>query len=109
MSGHGMYQGISHGRMARLAADLCIYAHTIQGGEDAKANDDLDRRSGLRGLGPICRAAKISRFLEDLARPHVVKDDLDAGYQAMASDQRRECEAREWSEGLIGDMADAAR
>ncbi|MFZ2855773.1 MAG: hypothetical protein WAZ34_16870 [Rhodocyclaceae bacterium] len=60
------------------------------------------------GLVRFVGRRKISRFLEYLARPHVVKDNQEAGYEAMANDQRRECEACEWSEGLIGDVADAA-
>ena len=31
---------------------------------------------------------------------------LEAGYRAMAQDADREREALEWSEGLIGDIAD---
>jgi predicted CopG family antitoxin len=52
---------------------------------------------------------KISQFLEDLARPHVLKEDLTSAYQAMAADVEREREAMEWSEGLIGSAVDAAR
>ena len=33
---------------------------------------------------------KLSRFLSDLARPHVVGKDLSAGYAAMAADEARE-------------------
>lgn len=51
---------------------------------------------------------KISQFLENLARPHVLKEDLTSGYQAMAADHEREREAMEWSEGLIGSAVDAA-
>lgn len=47
---------------------------------------------------------KISKFLEDLARPYVLSGGLDEAYQAMAADQQREAEAREWSEGLIEDV-----
>jgi len=61
------------------------------------------------GLVRCVGRRKISRYLEDLARPHVVKGDLESGYRAMAKDKRREQEAREWCEGLIGDVADAAR
>ena len=32
---------------------------------------------------------------------------LMEGYQAMAADRERECEANEWSEGLIGDSPEA--
>lgn len=61
------------------------------------------------GLVRVIGRRKISRFLEDIARPFVVKDDLDSGYQAMAADQEREREALEWSNALIGDANDAAR
>ena len=61
------------------------------------------------GLVRIIGRRKISRFLEDLARPHVVNDDLLAGYQAMAADTQREKEAVEWSNALVGDVADETR
>jgi predicted CopG family antitoxin len=51
----------------------------------------------------------ISQFLEELARPHVMKEDLASAYQAMAADTTRESEALEWSNGLIGSAADAER
>jgi predicted CopG family antitoxin len=43
----------------------------------------------------------ISKFLENLARPHVLKEDLASAYQAMAADTERESEALEWSNGLM--------
>ena len=52
---------------------------------------------------------RISRFLESLARPHVIDDDLEAAYQEMATDEIREAEAGEWSEGLLRDTADESR
>jgi len=61
------------------------------------------------GLVRVVGRRKISKFLEDIARPLVVKDDLESGYQAMAADQEREREALEWSNALIGDASDAAR
>jgi predicted CopG family antitoxin len=61
------------------------------------------------GLVRVIGRRKISQFLEDLARPHVVNDDLLAGYQAMAADTAREREALEWSNALIGDAIDEAR
>lgn len=61
------------------------------------------------GLVRTIGRRKISRFLEDLARPLVVTDDLDAGYRAMAEDAQREKAADEWCEALIGDGGDAAR
>ncbi len=49
----------------------------------------------------------ISKFLENLARPHVLQEDLASAYQAMAADTERELEALEWSNGLIGGANDA--
>ncbi len=43
----------------------------------------------------------ISKFLENLARPHVMQEDLISAYQAMAADTEREREALEWSNGLM--------
>jgi hypothetical protein len=61
------------------------------------------------GLHKVIGRRRISQFIEDLVRPHVIGADLDAGYQAMAADEARETEALEWSEATIGDVADAAR
>lgn len=61
------------------------------------------------GLFRVVGRRKISQFLEDLARPHVLQDDLASAYQAMAADTAREREALEWSQALIGDVADATR
>lgn len=61
------------------------------------------------GLVRVVGRRKISQFLEDLARPHVVKDDLFPGYTAMAADAEREHEAREWNNALIGDVSDETR
>lgn len=59
------------------------------------------------GLHRVIGRRKISRFLSELARPHVVGTALDDAYRAMAEDQERENEAREWSEELITDIDDA--
>ena len=61
------------------------------------------------GLLRVVGRRKVSRFLEDLARPLVISDDLVAGYQAMATDTEREKEALEWSNAMIGDVTHAAR
>ena len=61
------------------------------------------------GLHKVIGRRRISQFIEDLVRPHVIGADLEAGYQAMAADEARETEALEWSEATIGDVADAAR
>lgn len=61
------------------------------------------------GLHAVIGRRRISRFLNDLARPHVAQADLAAGYAAMAADEVREQEAQAWSEGLIGDGAGEPR
>ncbi len=61
------------------------------------------------GLHKVVGRRRISQFLEDLARPHVVGVELDAAYREMAQDEARETEALEWSEGLIEDVADEPR
>ena len=58
------------------------------------------------GLHSVIGRRRISRFLNDLARPHVVGQDLSQGYAAMAADEAREAEAQAWTEDLIGDVAD---
>lgn len=61
------------------------------------------------GLYRTVGKRRMSQFIEDLLRPHVVDTALDDGYRAMAADQAREVEANEWCNALMGDMADAAR
>jgi hypothetical protein len=58
-----------------------------------------------RGLKKKVGPRRISRFLNDLARPHVVDDDLLAAYRQMSEDRAREGEAQDWIEGLIEDAA----
>ena len=52
---------------------------------------------------------RMSQFIEDLLRPHVLDTALDDGYQAMAADKEREAEAEEWCNALAGDMANETR
>lgn len=61
------------------------------------------------GLYRVVGPRRISQFIEKLVRPHVIQDDLDAAYAAMASDKEREQEALEWSDALIGDANDETR
>jgi hypothetical protein len=58
------------------------------------------------GLHHVVGRRRISRFLNDLARPHVVGQDLATGYAAMAADEAREAEAEHWSEALVADVAE---
>ena len=55
------------------------------------------------GLVRVIGRQKISQFLEDLARPHVVGESLEDAYARMADDEQRETEALNWPDSLIGD------
>jgi hypothetical protein len=67
---------------------------------------DEEVYNGLRKqIGP----RKISKFVEDLVRPHVLYPDLDAEYARMAKDEEREKEALEWSEMMLKDTDNEAR
>ncbi|SFK63900.1 addiction module antitoxin [Methylocapsa palsarum] len=61
------------------------------------------------GLHSVIGRRRISRFLNDLARPHVVGQDLSAAYAAMAADEGREAEAEAWAEALLADVAGEPR
>lgn len=56
-----------------------------------------------QGLHATIGRGNISRFLSNLARPHVVQEDIVAGYAAMAADAQREADASAWSEALLHD------
>lgn len=56
--------------------------------------------SVYNGLYRVIGPRKISAFIEDLVRPHVI--DLDDAYQQMAGDEEREREARAWTDALEG-------
>lgn len=62
-----------------------------------------------QGLHSVVGRRRISRFLNDLARPHVTRHDLTEAYRAMAADEEREREASEWVENLTGDIAHQPR
>ena len=60
------------------------------------------------GLYRIVGRRRISRFIEDLVRPHVLYPDLEAAYEEMARDEQRERAALEWTEVTIGDISHEA-
>ena len=64
--------------------------------------------SVYEGLYDRVGAGRISRFIEELVRPHVLPQELDDAYAVMARDETREAEALEWAEGLAGDTLDDA-
>jgi predicted CopG family antitoxin len=61
------------------------------------------------GLYRTIGKRRISQFIEELLRPHVLDTTLDKGYQDMAADRARESEAQEWCHAIGKDMADEAR
>jgi hypothetical protein len=67
---------------------------------DEEVYDGLYRTIGKR---------RMSQFVEDLLRPHVLDTTLDDGYRAMAADAARETQAQEWCNALIKDMDIEAR
>ncbi|TVQ26279.1 MAG: addiction module antitoxin [Spirochaetaceae bacterium] len=58
------------------------------------------------GLQRVVGPRKISRFVEDLVRPHVLEQDLYAGYRDMGADTVREAEALDWAESTFEDAGD---
>lgn len=56
------------------------------------------------GLQRTVSRGRISSFIEDLVRPHVVSTAaLEEDYRAMAADREREREAADWVDGLSGE------
>ena len=61
------------------------------------------------GLWRTIGKRRMSQFIEDLLRPHVLTNALDDGYKAMAADQEREADAMEWCNAISKDMANETR
>ncbi len=61
------------------------------------------------GLHKVIGPRRISRFIEDLVRPHVIKMKLESAYKRMAQDEARETQALEWAEATVGDVSHEAR
>ena len=61
------------------------------------------------GLRAVVGRRRISRFVEDTVRPYVLPKRLEEAYRKMAQDEKREAEAQEWVEGVVGDVADEPR
>jgi predicted CopG family antitoxin len=57
------------------------------------------------GLRKTIGPRKISKFVQELVRPHVVRPDLESAYAEMAKDKKREKEAMEWAEVTFKDIA----
>jgi predicted CopG family antitoxin len=57
------------------------------------------------GLRKIIGPRKISKFVQELVRPHVVRPDIESAYAEMAKDKKREKEAMEWAEVTFKDIS----
>ena len=55
------------------------------------------------GLHKTIGPRKISKFVQELVRPHVLRPNLDSAYADMAKDKKREKEAIEWAEATFRD------
>lgn len=57
------------------------------------------------GLHKIIGPRKISKFVEELVRPHVIRPNLESAYAQMSKDKKREKEVSEWAEATFKDIA----
>ncbi len=60
-----------------------------------------------KGLYAKIGPRNISRFLEDVARPHILDQELDMAYTELAGLTDREQEALDWSEATLAGLDDA--
>ena len=61
------------------------------------------------GLHRVVGPSRISHFIEELVRPHILREDLLAAYRDMAEEEEREADAHAWAEACAGDVASEAR
>ncbi len=66
---------------------------------DEDVYEGLHKRIGRR---------KISKFVQELVRPYVIRPDLESAYAEMAKDKKREKEATRWAETTFKDLAHEA-
>jgi predicted CopG family antitoxin len=57
-----------------------------------------------KGLHKIIGPRKISRFVQEIVRTHVVHPNYESAYAEMAKDENRENEALEWAENTFKDI-----
>ncbi|MDP2983893.1 MAG: addiction module antitoxin [Candidatus Latescibacter sp.] len=61
------------------------------------------------GLHKTIGPGKISKFVEELVRPHVIRPNLELAYSQMSKDKKREAEALDWAEMTFKDIAHEKR
>jgi predicted CopG family antitoxin len=62
-----------------------------------------------KGLHKTIGPRKISKFVEELVRPHVVRPNLELAYSQMSKDKKREAEALNWAERTFQDTVHEKR
>ncbi|MBI5674527.1 MAG: addiction module antitoxin [Nitrospirae bacterium] len=62
-----------------------------------------------KGLHKTIGPRKISKFVEGLVRPHVVRPNMELAYSRMSKDKKREAEALDWAEMIFKDIAHEKR
>jgi predicted CopG family antitoxin len=62
-----------------------------------------------KGLHKTIGPRKISKFVEELVRPHVVRPNLELGYSQMSKDKKRESDALDWAETTFKGIAHEKR
>ena len=62
-----------------------------------------------KGLHRTIGPRKISKFVEELVRPHVIRPNLELAYSLMSKDKKREADALEWAEATFKDIAHEKR
>ena len=62
-----------------------------------------------KGLHATIGPRKISKFVEELVRPHVIRPNLELAYSQMSKDKKRESAALVWAEATFKDIAHEKR
>lgn len=62
-----------------------------------------------KGLHKAIGPRKISKFVEELVRPHVIRPNLELAYSQMSKDKKREAEALDWAETTFKDISHEKR
>lgn len=62
-----------------------------------------------KGLHKTIGPRKISKFVEELVRSHVVRPNLELAYSQMSKDKKRESDALEWADTTFKDITHEKR
>jgi predicted CopG family antitoxin len=84
-----------------------MHVHELNKAMQKKLTITIDEEV-YEGLYQVVGPRRISRFIEDLVRPHVLHPDLEAAYAEMAKDEERERTALDWAEATLRDVDDEA-